>query len=194
MHLDRFRVDRGGYTTGAGLCRQILWHFCGAPLLRSWLVPFSRLKVAVLRTFGAQIGQGVRIKPGVKVKFPWRLRVGDHCWLGEDLWIDNLAEVRLGSHCCVSQGAYFCTGSHDWSRDTFDLITRPITVHDHAWIGAKAIIAPGVIVGEGSVLGLGSVATSCLDPWTVYLGSPAKPVRARPRSGVTNDEVRTTME
>ena len=182
MRLDRFRADRGGYTTGAGIVRQVLWYFVGQPLLRSWLIPFSRVKVVVLRTFGASIGRGVRIKPGVKVKFPWRLTVGHHCWLGEDLWIDNLAEVRIGAHCCLSQGVYLCTGSHDWSRDTFDLIIGPITIHDHAWIGAKAVVAPGLTVGEGAVLGLGSVATKSLDPWTIYLGSPAQSARQRPRA------------
>jgi putative colanic acid biosynthesis acetyltransferase WcaF len=194
MHLDRFRADRGGYTTGAGIVRQVLWFFVGQPLLRSWLVPFSRVKVIVLRTFGAVIGRGVRIKPGIRVKFPWRLTVGDHCWLGEDLWIDNLAEVRIGDHCCLSQGVYLCTGSHDWSRDTFDLITGPITVHDHAWIGAKAVVAPGLTIGEGAVLGLGSVATQSLDAWTIYLGSPAQPVRQRPRVEMTNDEDRMSNE
>lgn len=179
MHLDRYRADRHGYTTGAGMLRQILWFFVGAPLLRSWIVPFSPLKVRVLAIFGASIGRGVRIKPGVRVKFPWRLTVGDHCWLGEDLWIDNLAEVRIGSHCCISQGAYLCTGSHDWSRDTFDLITKPILVENHAWLGARCVVAPGVTVGEGAVLGLGSVATRPLEAWTVYQGSPAQPVRQR---------------
>jgi putative colanic acid biosynthesis acetyltransferase WcaF len=181
MHLDRFRVDRAGYTTGAGIFRQVLWFFVGQPLVASRLAPFSRLKVIVLRWFGAAIGAGVRVKPGVRVKFPWRLHVGDHCWLGEDLWIDNLAEVRIGSHCCLSQGAYLCTGSHDWSRDTFDLITRPIIVEDHAWVGARAVVAPGVVIGEGAILALGSVATKSLQPWTIYLGSPAHPVRERPQ-------------
>lgn len=192
MHLNRFRVDRGGYTTGAGMVRQVLWFFLGQPLVRSWLVPFSRVKVIVLRSFGASVGAGVRIKPGVKVKFPWRLHVGDYCWLGEDLWIDNLAEVRIGAHCCISQGAYLCTGSHDWASDTFDLITRPIILHDHAWIGAKAVVAPGVTVGEGAVLGLGSVATRSLEPWTIHVGLPAKPVRQRPRA--QHDERRSPIE
>lgn len=179
MHLDRFRVDRGGYTPGAGIVRQTLWFFLGAPLVRSWLLPFSPLKVGLLRLFGASVGRGVRIKPGVKVKFPWRLIVGDHSWLGEDLWIDNLAEVRIGSHCCLSQGVYLCTGSHDWSSDTFDLMTGPIVLEDHAWLGAKSIVAPGVTVGEGAVLSLGSVATGRLEPWKVYRGTPAVPTKER---------------
>jgi putative colanic acid biosynthesis acetyltransferase WcaF len=182
MHLDRFRVDRGGYTVGAGMPRHILWFFAGAPLVRSWFLPFSPLKVAVLRAFGASIGRGVRIKPGVRVKFPWRLTVGEYSWLGEDLWIDNLDEVRIGAHCCISQGAYLCTGSHDWSSDTFDLITKPIVVEDHAWLGARSVVAPGVTVREGAVLGLGSVATRSLEPWTIYMGTPADAIRQRPRS------------
>jgi putative colanic acid biosynthesis acetyltransferase WcaF len=135
--------------------------------------------VAILRVFGASIGKGVRIKTGVKVKFPWRLRVGDHSWLGENLWIDSIAEVRIGSHCCVSQGVYLCTGSHDWSRDTFDLMVGSIILEDHSWLGAQSVVAPGVIVGEGAVLGLGSVATGPLEPWTIYMGTPAVPTKKR---------------
>ena len=104
---------------------------------------------------------------------PWRLEVGDHTWIGEGVWIDNLAEVRIGAHCCLSQGVYLCTGSHDWSKSTFDLITMPISIHDGAWICAQATIGPGVTVFEGAILGLGSVATSNLDAWGVYQGVPA---------------------
>jgi len=104
---------------------------------------------------------------------------GAHSWIGEDVWIDNLAEVTIGSQCCISQGAYLCTGSHDWTRQTFDLITRPIHVADQAWIAARSIIGPGVSVGEGSVLSLGSVATKNLAPWTIYAGTPAAIVKTR---------------
>jgi acetyltransferase-like isoleucine patch superfamily enzyme len=113
------------------------------------------------------------------VKFPWRLEVGDHSWLGEKVWIDNLEKVSIGANCCISQGAYLCTGSHDWSRSTFDLITAPIRIDEGAWIAACSKIAPGVTVGEGAVLGLGSVANEDLQPWTIYLGVPAVCVRAR---------------
>ena len=84
----------------------MLWYFFGLPLLRSYYAPVSALKCAILRLFGANIGQGVYIKPGVRVKFPWYLAVGDYCWFGEDLWIDNLAPVTIGSNVCISQAAY----------------------------------------------------------------------------------------
>jgi putative colanic acid biosynthesis acetyltransferase WcaF len=162
---------------------EALWLLAQAALVRSWM-PGSRHRVALLRLFGARIGMGVMIKPGVRVKFPWRLVIGDHAWLGEDVWIDNLAPVTIGSHCCISQGAFFCTGSHDWSSESFDLIVKPITIADHAWIGARATVAPGVCVGEGAVLSLGSVATGDLAPWSVHAGMPALNKRPRKKTAI----------
>jgi putative colanic acid biosynthesis acetyltransferase WcaF len=93
----------------------------------------------------------VIIKPGVRVKYPWRLSIGDNSWLGEDCWIDNLAQVSIGANACISQGAYLCTGNHDWSDPAFGLVVKSIVVGDAAWIAAKALIAPGVSLGEGAV-------------------------------------------
>ena len=83
-----------------------LWHFVGSPLVNwSNLLPVSGFKCSLLRLFGARIGKGVYAKPGLRVKFPWYLSIGDDCWLGEDAWIDNLAPVTIGSSVCISQGA-----------------------------------------------------------------------------------------
>lgn len=156
-----------------------IWIVLQALFVSSW-IPGSFHRNWLLRLFGAQIGKGICIKPGLKVKFPWRLEIGDYTWIGEDVWIDNLAFVRIGSNCCVSQGVYLCTGSHDWSKETFDLITNPITLDDGVWVSAKAVIGPGVSLEEGSILTLGSVATAKkLDEWTVYQGSPAVPIKKR---------------
>ena len=167
------------YTPGASLVKQLLWYYLGCPLVQTHLLPFSALKVAVLRLFGATIGQGVRIKPGVKVKFPWRLTVGNHTWLGENLWIDNLAPVTIGDHVCLSQGVYLCTGNHDWEKPTFDLRLGEIHIESGSWVAAKAILGPGVTVGEGAILSLGGVTTRSLDPWTIYSGNPAQAVKPR---------------
>lgn len=176
MRLDLY--DNRTFQRGAGRWREALWVSVGNFFMSSWL-PGSGWRVGLLRAFGASIGEGVVIKPSVCIKFPWRLVVGRYCWIGERAWIDNLATVNLGDHVCVSQGAYFCTGSHDWSVTTFDLVVRTIQVSPHAWIAAGSVVGPGVTVGEGAVLGLGAVASRDLDAWTVYGGNPAIKIRMR---------------
>lgn len=176
MRLDLY--ESGGFDRGRNKLVETLWLIASALLVRSGL-PGSRVRIWALRAFGARIGPRVVIKPYVKVKFPWRLSIGAHSWIGEGVWIDNLDEVRIGEHCCISQGAYLCTGSHDWSKETFDLITKPIHIEDGAWICAKAIIGPGVRVGRGAVLMLGTVATHDLVSATCYGTAPVVASRSR---------------
>jgi putative colanic acid biosynthesis acetyltransferase WcaF len=164
VRLDQF--ENSAFNRGRARWVEAIWVLAFSPLVASFL-PGSAWRKACLRAFGARIGTGVVIKPRVNVKFPWRLEIGDHSWIGEGAWIENLAPVVIGSHVCVSQGAYLCTGSHDWSRVTFDLVTKPIRIDDSAWICAKAVIAPGVTVGKGAVVGLGAVATADVPEWRV---------------------------
>ncbi len=180
VRLDQFQ--NSDFERGAPRWCEMLWLIADAFAMSSWF-PGSGWRVALLRLFGAKIGDGVVIKPRVQVKFPWRLVVGDHVWIGERAWIDNLATVTIGNHVALSQGVYLCTGSHDWSRPGFDLITRPITIGDGAWIAAKSVLGPGTVVGEGAVVGLGCVATGSLEPWGVYSGAPAKMIRKRVVAG-----------
>lgn len=149
-----------------------------AALVRS-RVPGCSHRRLILRAFGALIGKRVVFKPGVRIKFPWRLEIGDDSWIGEDVWIDNLALVQIGANCCISQGVYICTGSHDWQMPTFDLIVKPVKIEDGAWLASRSIVGPGIIVGEGAVLSLGSVATSDLASWGIYQGVPAILVKHR---------------
>lgn len=174
--LDRF--DNASFSRGRPLLVEVAWIVVQAIFVRSF-IPGSSHRIALLRLFGASIGAGAVIKTGVRVKFPWRLVVGEHAWIGEDVWIDNLAQVSIGNHCCVSQGAYLCTGSHDWSSNAFDLVTKPITLGDHAWVSARCVVGPGVNVGEGAVLALGSIATRDLQPWFVHAGNPAVSLKPR---------------
>ena len=133
----------------------------------------------LLKIFGARIGKGVVIKPGVNIKYPWMLSIGDYTWLGEGVWIDNLAKVQIGSNVCVSQGALLLTGNHDYKRVSFDLIVGEITVKDGAWIGAKSVVCPGVICGTHSVLSVGSITSNNLEDYTIYQGNPAVKIRDR---------------
>ncbi len=177
MRLDNYTL--GNYTPGAPYWKQLCWYFLGSPLVESSWLPISSVKVQILRIFGATIGQGVRLKPKVRVKFPWRLTVGDYVWIGENAWIDNLAHVTIESHACISQDVYLCTGNHDWNHPDFELKIAPIYIEESSWIAAKSIIGPGVTVGKGAVLSLGGVAVKSLASMTIYAGNPAQAIKPR---------------
>jgi putative colanic acid biosynthesis acetyltransferase WcaF len=177
MRLNEFQ--KNDHLSGASFLKEILWYFVGSPVVRAGLLPASGFKGLVLRIFGAAIGKDVVIKPKVRVKYPWKLEIGDHSWIGEDVWIDNLDWVRIGKNVCISQGVYLCTGSHDWDDEAFGLITKPIVIEAGAWIAAKAIVGPGVTVGQGAVLALGGVATKDLESKKIYSGNPAQAVKER---------------
>ena len=154
------------------------WLLLGKPLCSSSL-PGTSWRRYILKFYGAKFGVGGRIKPGVRITSPWKLEVGDHCWLGEDLWIDNLDEVVIGSNVCLSQGAYLCTGNHDFRRPGFDLRLGRIIVGSEAWIAAKAVLAPGITVGSGAVVSLGSVVLFDVPQDAIVRGNPAKVVGER---------------
>jgi putative colanic acid biosynthesis acetyltransferase WcaF len=175
------QFSRGRSRLIEGLWRLVQW----TPV--SSRIPGAAHRRWLLRAFGARVGCGVVMKPSIRVTFPWRLEIGDHSLIGENVWIDNVDKVTIASNCCISQDVYLCTGSHDWSRPTFDLITRPNDIKEGAWISARSTVGPGVTVGEGAVLGLGGVATHDLEPWTIYLGAPAMPVRTRVIAGSQTD-------
>ncbi|ADB38609.1 WcaF family extracellular polysaccharide biosynthesis acetyltransferase [Spirosoma linguale] len=157
----------------------ILWFLVNAFFLNTYLPIPIALKVAVLRLFGAKIGEGFVIKPAVNIKYPWLLTVGNQVWIGENVWIDNLSNVTIGNNVCLSQGAMLLTGNHDYSRSTFDLTTRPIALDDGVWIGAKAIVCAGVRCESHAVLAVNSVATHALKAYGIYQGNPAVWVRQR---------------
>ena len=158
---------------GANKMKQICWYFINAIIFKTTLFPLSKLKVLLLKIFGATIGKGVVIKPGVNIKYPWKLSIGNHSWIGEGVWVDNLDTINIGNSVCISQNAYLLTGNHDFKKPTFDLITAPIIIEDGVWIGASAIICPGVICGSHAVLSVASVATKNMDPYHIYKGNPA---------------------
>jgi putative colanic acid biosynthesis acetyltransferase WcaF len=179
VDLSRFDNTRSGYDIGRSFLVRTAWFVFGLPLLRSSLLPSSSIRRFLLRCFGAEIGEGVVIKPGVRVKFPWKLQTGKHCWIGEDCWIDNMAPVILGDHVCLSQGTYLCTGNHDWTDPAFGLITRPIKINHGAWIAARASLGPGVVIGHCAVVGFGAVVTKSIPPYQIHGGNPAKFLQRR---------------
>ncbi|NNE05753.1 MAG: colanic acid biosynthesis acetyltransferase WcaF [Xanthomonadales bacterium] len=176
MKLDQY--NNSNFDRGKPWAVEALWRVIEGILFSSWL-PGSGWRRICLRVFGATIGQGVVIKPRVRIKFPWRLTIGDHSWIGESVWIDNLARVSIGDHCCISQGVYICTGSHRWDKSSFDLEVKPVKINNQVWICANSTVAPGVTLMEGSVLTLASLANCDCDAWTIYSGVPASKFKPR---------------
>jgi putative colanic acid biosynthesis acetyltransferase WcaF len=171
MRLDLY--DNSDFNRGAGRIKESLWVLCKCLF---FLNPFpwpSSLRVFWLRLFGARVGSNVVIRSGVNISFPWRFVAGDYVWLGEDVFILSLAPVTLGSHVCISQRAFLCTGSHAWKSETFDLLTLPITVEDQVWIAAQAFIGPGTRIGQGSLVGAGTVLMKAIPPNSAAKGNPA---------------------
>lgn len=175
---DLSRYDNSWYKPGARW-KILVWYLVNALILKSYLPIPVGIKIKVMQLFGAKIGHGVMIKPGVNVKYPWFLTIGDYVWVGEGVWIDNLDQVTIGNNVCLSQGAMLLTGNHDYRKSAFDLVIKPIYLEDGAWIGAQAVVCPGVRCHTHSVLAVGSVATHSLEAYGIYQGNPANFVRKR---------------
>ena len=155
--LDLAKFDNSSFSRGASRGKEVLWWVARSVCFAPWFPVPSVLKVAVLRLFGARVGKGVVIRSRVNITFPWKLAIGDHVWLGDEVLILSLERVRIGSNVCVSQRAFLCTGSHDFDKDTFDLIVNPIEIGDGCWVGAQAFVGPGAVLPAGTRVKAGEV-------------------------------------
>ncbi|MEM0996673.1 MAG: WcaF family extracellular polysaccharide biosynthesis acetyltransferase [Bacteroidota bacterium] len=176
---DLSRFDNSWFDEGASRFKWALWYVFNALFVLNPLNPFSSVRKAILRLFGAKIGKGVILKPRINVKFPWNLAIGDYAWIGEAVWIENQGKVTIGAHACLSQGAVLMTGNHNYKLPTFDLIVKPIVLEEGVWIGAGAMVTQGVTAYSHAVLGVNSVASHDLEAYTIYAGHPCVEVRKR---------------
>lgn len=178
MKTDLSKYDNSWYQPGP-FFKRLSWYVVNELFLRNPLNMSSSLKIFWLRLFGAKIGKGVVIKPHINIKYPWKLSMGNHCWIGEGVWIDNLNEVTIEDHVCISQGAFLLCGNHNYKKQGFDLMTAPIVLKEGSWVGAKSIIGPGVTLESHSVLALGSVTSDDLEAFGIYRGNPAVKIKVR---------------
>ena len=161
------------------ILKRFCWYWINIIFFKTGFFPFYSIKTFWLKVFGAKVGKAVLIKPFVNIKYPWLLELGDHIWIGENVWIDNLDKVSIGNNVCLSQGAFLLTGNHDYTKISFDLIVKPITLEAGVWIGANAIVCPGIVCSSHAVLTAGSVATSNLAAYGIYNGNPALKIKER---------------
>jgi putative colanic acid biosynthesis acetyltransferase WcaF len=130
----------------------------------------SRLRAAVLRAFGAKIGHGVLLRPRLRVKFPWKLTIGDRSWIGEDVWLHNQAQLDIGADVVVSQATFITTGTHAF-RDDMALQTRPIVIEDGVWLTARCVVLAGSRIGKNALVTPNTVVRGDV-PNDVMFGSP----------------------
>ncbi|MGD9731529.1 MAG: putative colanic acid biosynthesis acetyltransferase [Desulfamplus sp.] len=179
MRIEHSKFDNSWYNPGQGFIVRIVWYFVNAIFFQSSLCPSSSIKVFLLKLFGAKIGKCVRLKPSINIKYPWNLEIGDYSWIGENVWLDSLAPIKIGNNVCISQGAYLCTGNHDWKDQAFGLIIKPIVIEDGVWVGARAIVLPGVTMATHSIATAGSVIAKNTEPYAIYSGNPAAKIKER---------------
>ncbi len=171
---------RPSFRTGEKV-KRLVWNVCRVLLYRTSPRPFHAWRSMLLRMFGATMGPNCHFYPGSRVWAPWNLVCADQVTAADGAEIYNAAPMRMGSHFIVSQDAFLCGATHDYDDPGFPLMAYEMKFGAYAWVCARASVAPGVSLGEGAVLGLGSVATRNLDPWTIYAGLPAVRVKDRVR-------------
>ena len=171
--------NKQGYSPGRNKLIRLFWFIINALIFQNPLLYLPRIKILLLRLFGAKVGLGVIIKCSVNIKYPWKLSIGDYVWIGEKVWLDSLAQISIGNNVCISQGAMLLTGNHDYKKSSFDLIVKGIVLKDGVWIAAKAVVCPGVTAESHAILTVGAVATKDLQSFCIYQGNPAVKMRKR---------------
>jgi len=133
----------------------------------------------ILRLFGAEIGKNVIIRPSVKITYPWKVKIGDYSWIGDDVTLYSLGEIEIGKNTVISQKSYICTGSHDMYSEKFDIFAKKITIKDGCWVATDVFVAPGVVIENDVVVGARSSVFKTLPKNTVCIGNPAKLIKKR---------------
>lgn len=179
--LSSFKVP-GTFRGKSKLTVQIWW-IVQATLFNWSPQFFFGWRAFLLRLFGAQIGKQVKIRSSVKVTYPWKVKIGDYTWIGDESTLYSLGDITIGSHVAVAHKVYFNTGGHDYDKKTFDIFSKPVVVEDECWITNDVYIAPGVTIGRGTIIGARSSVLGSLPAGKICVGTPAKPIKDRPFQG-----------
>lgn len=160
---------------------RVVWDVCSTLLFRFSPKPLHGWRAFLLRCFGARVGHGVHVYPGVKIWAPWNLELADECGVASGANLYCLGKITIGRRAVISQGAHLVAGTHDYNEPGFPLITKPIYIGNHAWVAADAFIHPGITIGDGCVVGARAVVTQNMPEWMVCAGHPCIPVKIRNR-------------
>jgi putative colanic acid biosynthesis acetyltransferase WcaF len=158
---------------------RLIWQVVSSIFFRLSPRPFHKWRALLLRMFGAKLGKGVHVYPGVKIWAPWNVEFGDQAGVGNGAILYSQGKILIGIKAIISQGAHICAGTHDYTKVGHPLVTAPIVIGDFAWVAAESFIHPGVVIGEGAVIGARSVVTKDMPAWMVCAGHPCKPLKER---------------
>lgn len=177
QQLDKFQLPTN-FRGRAALVVQLWW------IIQSTLFAWSPQflygwRRFLLRLFGANIGKKVIVRPTVKTQFPWKVKIGDYSWIGDDVVLYSLGDISIGSHVVISQKSYICTGTHDPQKVNFDIYSHNITIEDQCWIASDVFIAPGVTIGRGTLVGARSSVFTSLPAGKICMGNPAIVIKNR---------------
>jgi putative colanic acid biosynthesis acetyltransferase WcaF len=183
QRLDLFRLPAGFRGRNPFLVQ--LWWLVQSLIVKPMPQICYPIRRVLLRAFGAKIGKGVLIRPGVEVTFPWKLSIGDHSWIGNDVTLYSLGPISIGANTVISQKSYICAADHDYSHVTFPIRERPVRIGDQVWVGGDAWVGPGVTIADGAVVGARSNVVTDIPEAMVCVGSPCRPLR--PRNSITQE-------
>jgi putative colanic acid biosynthesis acetyltransferase WcaF len=158
--------------------RRALWNLTCRTIFRApraW-----GLRRALLRMFGAKVQDTAIIHYNVKIFHPWLFEIGHHSTIGADAVIYNLGPVTIGDHTVISQGAFLCAGTHDYTQPNLPLLRPPIHVGSGVWVAVQAFVGPNVTIGDNSIVGARAVVAKDVPPGVIVAGNPARVIRERP--------------
>lgn len=175
MNRDLTSFDGSGSFTLRTKLRLCLWLFIQLICFKTSFLP-SKLRPGLLRLFGASVGNGVFIRRGVRVHFPWNIEIGDDCWIGEEVWFINHEKVSIGADVCISQSSIICSGSHDYRSASLVYAHKPVVIKDGAWLCLDARVLPGVTIGECSVVSAGEIVRKSLPDYSILIDGQVRKI------------------
>ena len=170
--------ERWPYSPGEYLGR-FLWRFVSLTIWRLCWHRIRFLRPALLRMFGGRCALNADLFADTRIEIPWNLELNERVTISSGVTVYNLGKVSIGSQSTISQNAYLCGGTHDYTDPTMPLVRKPIVIGHSVWIGEGAFIGPGTVIGDGAVVGARAVVVKNVDPWTVVAGNPARFIKKR---------------
>jgi putative colanic acid biosynthesis acetyltransferase WcaF len=177
QNLSKFTMPRG--FRGRSAWQVQLWWLVQSTLFRWSPQVAYPFRAWLLRLFGARVGRNTVIRPSVQITYPWKVSLADRVWLGDEVVLYSLGEITIGHDSVISQRSYICAGDHDYQDVRFSIRGRPVSIGNQVWVATDCFLAPGVKIGDGSVIGARSSVFCDQPPGRVCLGTPCRPIRAR---------------